>query len=77
MCGIVGLYFKNATMEQQLGELFRPMLISMTERGCDSAGFAVYGDEYDAGIKLTLRAVMTPASTGMALPTASLPTLAT
>ena len=55
MCGIVGLYFKNAAMEQQLGDLFRPMLISMTERGCDSAGFAVYGDEYDAGIKLTLR----------------------
>ncbi|GAA0520065.1 glutamine amidotransferase family protein [Tatumella terrea] len=55
MCGIVGLYFKNTAMEQQLGSLFRPMLISMTERGCDSAGFAVYGDEYDAGIKLTLR----------------------
>ena len=45
MCGIVGLYFKNAAMEQQLGNLFRPMLVSMTERGCDSAGFAVYGDE--------------------------------
>lgn len=55
MCGIVGLYFKNAAMEKQLGSLFRPMLISMTERGCDSAGFAVYGDEYDGGIKLTLR----------------------
>ena len=55
MCGIVGLYFKNASLEQQLGKLFRPMLISMTERGCDSAGFAIYGDEYDGGIKLTLR----------------------
>lgn len=55
MCGIVGLYFKNAAMEKQLGDLFRPMLIAMTERGCDSAGFAVYGDDYDSGIKLTLR----------------------
>ncbi|GAA3885737.1 MULTISPECIES: class II glutamine amidotransferase [Gibbsiella] len=55
MCGIVGLYFKKAELENQLGALFAPMLISMTERGPDSAGFAVYGDDYDQGVKLTLR----------------------
>ncbi|WP_026291597.1 class II glutamine amidotransferase [Marinobacterium rhizophilum] len=56
MCGIVGLYLKNPALESQLGELFAPMLIAMTDRGPDSAGFAIYGDEVDAGwTKLTLR----------------------
>lgn len=55
MCGIVGLYLKNAALEPRLGELFEPMLVAMTSRGPDSAGFAIYGDEYDAGIKLTLQ----------------------
>ena len=45
MCGIVGLYLKNPALESKLGELFEPMLIAMTERGPDSAGFAIYGDE--------------------------------
>ncbi|MFY0677914.1 MAG: glutamine amidotransferase family protein [Neptuniibacter sp.] len=56
MCGIVGLYLKNKALESQLGELFTPMLIAMTDRGPDSAGFAVYGDEVaDGATKLTLR----------------------
>lgn len=55
MCGIVGLYLKNDKYESELGKLFTPMLIAMTERGPDSAGFAVYGDEVEDGIKLTLR----------------------
>ena len=56
MCGIVGLYLKSKAMEKQLGALFAPMLISMTDRGPDSAGFAIYGDEVDEGYtKLTLR----------------------
>lgn len=56
MCGIVGLYLKNPELESRIGELFKPMLIAMTERGPDSAGFAIYGDEVgDDWIKLTLR----------------------
>uniref|UniRef100_Q31FY2 Glutamate synthase (NADPH) GltB1 subunit n=1 Tax=Hydrogenovibrio crunogenus (strain DSM 25203 / XCL-2) TaxID=317025 RepID=Q31FY2_HYDCU len=56
MCGIVGLYLKNAQLESQLGELFEPMLIAMTGRGPDSAGFAIYGDEVEEGmVKLTLQ----------------------
>lgn len=56
MCGIVGLYLKNKALESRLGALFTPMLIAMTERGPDSAGFAIYGDEVDEdAIKLTLR----------------------
>jgi amidophosphoribosyltransferase len=54
MCGIVGLYLKNDKYESELGKLFTPMLIAMTERGPDSAGFAVYGDAVEDGIKLTL-----------------------
>ena len=45
MCGIVGLYLKNQALENQLGALFAPMLEAMTDRGPDSAGFAIYGDE--------------------------------
>ncbi|WP_288434499.1 glutamine amidotransferase family protein [uncultured Pseudomonas sp.] len=57
MCGIVGLYLKNPALESQLGSLFEPMLEAMTDRGPDSAGFAIYGDEVAEGwVKLTLQA---------------------
>lgn len=57
MCGIVGLYLKNPQLESQLGKLFEPMLEAMTDRGPDSAGFAIYGDEVaDGWVKLTLQA---------------------
>ncbi|MCQ9425690.1 glutamine amidotransferase family protein [Pseudomonas sp. LJDD11] len=56
MCGIVGLYLKNPALESQLGKLFEPMLEAMTDRGPDSAGFAIYGDEVaDGWVKLTLQ----------------------
>ena len=56
MCGIVGLYLKNRALESQIGELFAPMLIAMTERGPDSAGFSIYGDEVQPDwVKITLR----------------------
>lgn len=42
MCGIVGLYLKNKDLHSKLGEMFTPMLIEMTDRGPDSAGFAIY-----------------------------------
>jgi methylamine---glutamate N-methyltransferase subunit A len=42
MCGIVGLFLKNPELEAKLGAHFAPMLIGMSERGPDSAGFAVY-----------------------------------
>ena len=57
MCGIVGLYLKKPELESQLGKLFEPMLQAMTDRGPDSAGFAIYGDEVaDGWVKLTLQA---------------------
>lgn len=54
MCGIVGLFLKNPKLEPQLGALLAAMLKTMTDRGPDSAGFAVYGDD-SSGVKLTLR----------------------
>ena len=56
MCGVVGLYLKNPELHSRLGELFSPMLLAMTARGPDSAGFAFYGNEVDRNkVKFTLR----------------------
>lgn len=60
MCGIVGLFLKNSELEQALGSLLSGMLATMTERGPDSAGFAVYGRDAE-GMKLTLRGADTEA----------------
>ncbi len=56
MCGIVGLFLKDAKLEPVLGELVAPMLQAMGDRGPDSAGFAIYGDAIAGFTKLTLRA---------------------
>ena len=56
MCGIVGLYVKKRDLADQLGALFAEMLICMSDRGPDSAGLALYGNEPPEGsIKVTLR----------------------
>lgn len=54
MCGIVGLFLKKEDLRPRLGELLTEMLITMTDRGPDSAGIAIYGDEGDA-FKMTLQ----------------------
>lgn len=54
MCGIVGLFLKNPALEPRLGAMLKPMLAAMSDRGPDSAGFAVYGSG-SGGLKLTLR----------------------
>ena len=55
MCGIVGLFLKNPELDNSLGHLLTPMLVEMTERGPDSAGFAVYGPQPpQARLKYTL-----------------------
>lgn len=54
MCGIVGLFLKNDALRPQLGALLSDMLVTMTDRGPDSAGLALYGDESDA-LKLTVQ----------------------
>lgn len=44
MCGIVGLFLKDRSLEPELGRLTAAMLHEMRGRGPDSAGFALYGD---------------------------------
>ncbi|WP_108815500.1 class II glutamine amidotransferase [Loktanella sp. Alg231-35] len=56
MCGIVGLFLKDKSLEPQLGELLTAMLITMTDRGPDSAGIAIYGDEWKGRSKMTVQA---------------------
>ena len=55
MCGIVGLFLKDKALEPQLGALLAGMLEVMTDRGPDSAGFAVYGAGDADHVKLTVR----------------------
>src|SRR3954467_12255025 len=57
MCGIVGLFCKDAGLERDLGRHLAAMLAQMSDRGPDSAGVAVYRDPAPAGrSKLTLYA---------------------
>jgi glutamate synthase domain-containing protein 1 len=55
MCGIVGLFLKDPKLEPQLGSMLAEMLEVMTDRGPDSAGFAVYSDAAPGRVKLTIR----------------------
>ena len=55
MCGIVGLFLKDPALEVSLGRFTAAMLATMTERGPDSAGFAVYGSVRPNTVKLTVR----------------------
>ncbi len=55
MCGIVGLFLKDKALEPRLGEMLTDMLITMTDRGPDSAGIAVYGDMRVGHAKLTIQ----------------------
>lgn len=55
MCGIVGLFLKDKSLEPQLGELLSDMLITMTDRGPDSAGIAIYGAPASGKTKVTLQ----------------------
>lgn len=55
MCGIVGLFLKDPSLEPKLGALLAGMLEIMSDRGPDSAGFAVYGAGEPGRCKLTSR----------------------
>jgi amidophosphoribosyltransferase len=55
MCGIVGLFLKNPALESALGRHLGAMLNGMSERGPDSAGFAIYRDPAPPGwVKITV-----------------------
>ncbi|KLN59068.1 glutamine amidotransferase [Kiloniella spongiae] len=55
MCGIVGLFIKDKSLEPELGALLTDMLVTMTDRGPDSAGIAVYGNNTNQLAKLTVQ----------------------
>jgi len=55
MCGIVGLFLKDKSLEPKLGQMLSDMLITMTDRGPDSAGIAIYGSETRGKVKLTVQ----------------------
>ncbi|GGX67712.1 glutamine amidotransferase [Tateyamaria omphalii] len=55
MCGIVGLFLKDTALEPKLGDMLTDMLITMTDRGPDSAGIAIYGYETTGNAKLTVQ----------------------
>jgi methylamine---glutamate N-methyltransferase subunit A len=55
MCGIVGLFLKDKSLEPRLGALLSEMLISMTDRGPDSAGIAIYDGGRKGHGKITIQ----------------------
>lgn len=55
MCGIAGLFLKDKSLSPQLGHLLTDMLITLTDRGPDSAGIAIYSDELRDTTKLTIQ----------------------
>ena len=55
MCGIVGLFLKDPSLEPRLGDMLTDMLITMTDRGPDSAGIAIYGNSAAGYAKLTVQ----------------------
>jgi len=55
MCGIVGLFLKDKSLEPKLGSMLTDMLITMTDRGPDSAGIAIYGGSTPKTAKLTVQ----------------------
>lgn len=61
MCGIVGLFLKDRSLEPKLGRMLTDMLVTMTDRGPDSAGIAIYGTDVDETGKLTVQS-SSPAS---------------
>ena len=55
MCGIVGLFIKDRSLEPVLGHMLSGMLTTMCDRGPDSAGFAVYGQASTGRAKITVQ----------------------
>jgi len=55
MCGIVGLFLKDKSLEPELGTMLSEMLITMSDRGPDSAGIAIYSDNKNGRSKITVQ----------------------
>jgi len=55
MCGIVGLFLKDKSLEPKLGAMLSEMLVSLSDRGPDSAGIAIYGAPSKNEAKITIQ----------------------
>ncbi|TIW15824.1 MAG: glutamine amidotransferase [Mesorhizobium sp.] len=55
MCGIVGLFLKDKALEPKLGAMLSEMLVSLSDRGPDSAGIAIYGAATGNEAKVTVQ----------------------
>jgi len=55
MCGIIGLFLKDNKLNCNLGSMLSSMLNTMSDRGPDSSGLAIYNRRDIGKIKLTLR----------------------
>jgi glutamate synthase domain-containing protein 1 len=55
MCGIVGLFLKDPSLEPALGQMMLGMLTTLGDRGPDSAGFAVFGSGEEGTSKITIQ----------------------
>jgi glutamate synthase domain-containing protein 1 len=55
MCGIVGLFLKDKSLEPKLGAMLSDMLVSLSDRGPDSAGIAIYGAGEKRKSKITIQ----------------------
>ena len=55
MCGIVGLFLKDKSLQGALGGMLTEMLVTMSDRGPDSAGIAVYRGADDGQVKITVQ----------------------
>ena len=69
MCGIVGLFLKDKSLEPQLGAMLSEMLVSLSDRGPDSAGIAIYGAPSKNEAKITIQS----ANARRAISAASMP----
>jgi len=49
VCGIVGIYYKNKSLSNNLGASLAAMLVEMSDRGPDSAGVAIYREPQESG----------------------------
>ena len=55
MCGIAGLFLKDKSLEPELGAMLSDMLVTLTDRGPDSAGIAIYGAPAAGSAKITVQ----------------------
>ncbi|MEM8790555.1 MAG: glutamine amidotransferase family protein [Pseudomonadota bacterium] len=65
MCGIVGLFAKSPGIEAEMGAHLSAMLVTMSDRGPDSAGFAIYRDPVGGQEKLTVQSADPEAFDGL------------